>query len=287
MLGQLSDNVEWGLGRVWHQAAQFGFTAEKLFEHGQKLLVVLTFLFVGWVVARIFSRVVRLSLEKAKLEQTLTLFFSQMARWFVLLMTGLGVLSMFGVETTSMAAVIGAGSLAIGLALQGALGNFASGVMLLIFRPYRVGDFVNVNGTLGVVRELELFTTTLDTTDNRRYIVPNASIFGATIENLTHHTRRRAEVTVGVSYSADVDHTRIVLKEAVASVAGVLSEPEPVIYLVELGNSTVNWSVRAWVPTKEFWPLKDQLTRAVKIHLDAAGIPIAFPQLHVHLEQVG
>jgi small conductance mechanosensitive channel len=267
-------------------AAEFGLTSERLLHHGQQLLLVLVVIFAGWILAGVFARTVRISLEKAKLEATLTLFFTQAARWFVLLMTGLGVLSLFGVETTSLAAVIGAGSLAIGLAWQGALSNFAAGVMLLVFRPYRIGDTVNVNGTLGKVKELELFTTTLDTVDNRRFIVPNASIFGATIENLSHHQQRRVDVAVGVSYAADIDHTRIVLREAIASVPGVLSEPEPVIYLLELGTSTVNWSVRAWVPTQEFWPLRDQLTRAVKVHLDKAGIQIAFPQLHVHLEQV-
>ncbi len=267
-------------------AAEFGLTSERLLHHGQQLLLVLVVIFVGWILAGVFARTVRISLEKAKLEATLTLFFTQAARWFVLVMTGLGVLSLFGVETTSLAAVIGAGSLAIGLAWQGALSNFAAGVMLLVFRPYRIGDTVNVNGTLGKVKELELFTTTLDTVDNRRFIVPNASIFGATIENLSHHQQRRVDVAVGVSYAADIDHTRIVLREAIASVPGVLSEPEPVVYLLELGTSTVNWSVRAWVPTQDFWPLRDQLTRSVKVHLDKAGIQIAFPQLHVHLEQV-
>jgi small conductance mechanosensitive channel len=273
------------LASWWQKAERWGMTSEKLLDLGQQLVLILLLLVVGWIFAGVCSRFLRASLERAKLEATLTIFFAQASRWFILLMTGLGALSLFGIETTSLAAVVGAGSLAIGLAMQGALSSFAAGVMLLIFRPYRVGDMVNVNGTVGFVKELELFTTTLDTTDNRRYIVPNASIFGTTIENLTHHTRRRAEVTVGISYRADIDHTRVVLREAVASVPGVLSDPEPVIYLVELGNSTVNWSVRAWVPTKDFWPLRDQLTRAVKLHLDAAGITIAFPQMQVHWEQ--
>lgn len=281
-----NDNSSWSPATILHKAEQMGLNSDRLLQYGQQLLLVLLVLMAGWVAAGIFSRGVRISLEKAKMEETLTLFFTQSARWFVLVMTGLSVLSLFGVETTSLAAVIGAGSLAIGLAWQGALSNFAAGVMLLVFRPYRVGDMVNVNGTLGKVKGLELFTTTMDTMDNRRFIVPNASIFGATIENLSHHQQRRVEVAVGVSYRADIDHTRVVLREAVASVAGVLADPEPVIYLMELGNSTVNWSVRAWVPTKDFWPIRDQLTRAVKIHLDAAGIQIAFPQMHVHLEQV-
>lgn len=280
----LAEVVGW---RRWlQQAEDLGISGEQLLGHVQNLFLVLLLVFVGWMLAGVVARLVRASLTKARLETTLTIFFAQCARWSILAFTGLGVLSLFGIETTSLAAVIGAGSLAIGLALQGALSNFASGVMLLIFRPYRVGDWVNVGGTMGKVAELELFTTTLDTPDNRRFIVPNAGIFGTTIENVTHHSIRRADVTVGVSYAADIDHTRVVLQEAIASVSGVLTDPESQVYLVELSSSSVNWSVRAWVPTQDFWPIRDQLTRAVKQHLDAAGISIPFPQLHVHLEQM-
>lgn len=271
---------------VWQIAAKLGLTSDKILGFSQQLVLVLLVIIAGWIVAGLLARTLRVALEKARLEATLVSFFYQASRWFVLLLTGLGVLSLFGVETTSLAAVIGAGSLAIGLAWQGALSNFASGVMLLVFRPYRIGDMINVNGNLGRVKELELFTTTLDTMDNRRFIVPNSSIFGSTIENLSHHQQRRVEVAVGVSYSADLDHTRVVLHEAIASVPGILSDPEPVVYLLELGASTVNWSVRAWVPTADYWPIRDQLTRAVKLQLDSAGIQIAFPQLRVQLEQV-
>ncbi|MDP1563916.1 MAG: mechanosensitive ion channel family protein [Pirellulaceae bacterium] len=286
MLQVATNNSQTSTPSLLERAEQLGLTSDRLLHLGQQLAMVLVVVIVGWMVAGMLARAVRISLEKAKLEATLTLFFTQASRWFVLVLTGLSVLSLFGVETTSLAAVVGAGSLAIGLAWQGALSNFAAGIMLLVFRPYRVGDLVNVNGTLGRVKELELFTTTLDTLDNRRFIVPNASIFGSTIENLSYHQNRRVEVAVGVSYQADIDHTRVVLREAVSSVAGVLADPEPVIYLVELGSSTVNWSVRAWASTADYWPIRDRLTRAVKIHLDAAGVQIAFPQLHVHLEQI-
>jgi small conductance mechanosensitive channel len=282
----IAANDRWNLQHWWQQAETLGLTPDQVLRYVQQLVAVLALLVVGWILARLLSGAVRASLERAKLDATLSSFFVQATRWTILVFTGLGVLSLFGIETTSLAALIGAAGLAIGLALQGALGSFAAGIMLLVFRPYRVGDLVNVNGTLGFVRELELFTTTLDTPDNRRYVVPNASIFGNTIENLTHHPSRRVEILVPVSYLADVDHTRVVLREAVASVPEVLADPEPVIYLMELGLGTLQWSVRAWVPTKEFWPLRDRLTRAVKAHLDAAGIPLAFPQLQVHMDQV-
>ncbi len=276
----------WNPQQWWEQAAALGLTSEQLLRVAQQLVAVLVLLVLGWMISRLLSRVVRTSMERAKLDPTLRSFFVQATRWTILVFTGLAVLSLFGIETTSLAALIGAAGLAIGLALQGALGSFAAGIMLLVFRPYRVGDLVNVNGTLGFVQDLELFTTTLDTPDNRRYVVPNASIFGNTIENLTHHTRRRIEILVPVSYLADVDHTRVVLREAIASIPEVLVDPEPVVYLMELGMGTLQWSVRAWVPTVDFWPLRDRLTRAIKAHLDAAGIPLAFPQLQVHTDAV-
>lgn len=279
-------NNAWNPQQWWEQAAALGLTSEQVLRVVQQLVAVLVLLVLGWMISRLLSRVVRTSMERAKLDATLRSFFVQATRWTILVFTGLAVLSLFGIETTSLAALIGAAGLAIGLALQGALGSFAAGIMLLVFRPYRVGDLVNVNGTLGFVQDLELFTTTLDTPDNRRYVVPNASIFGNTIENLTHHPSRRIEILVPVGYLADVDHTRVVLREAIASIPEVLVDPEPVVYLMELGMGTLQWSVRAWVPTVDFWPLRDRLIRAVKAHLDAAGIPLAFPQLQVHTDSV-
>lgn len=270
---------------VWATLGKLGVTPQDVFQMMQSLILVAIILFAGWVIAGVVSRMVSGALAKARFDTTLTLFFAKMARWGVLLITGISILGLFGVETTSLAAVIGAASLAIGLAFQGTLSNFASGVMLLIFRPYKVGDIVNVNGTMGKVHELELFTTTLDTPDNRRFIVPNSSIFGATIENVTHHQRRRVDVKVSISYDADIDHTKVVLSEAVAQVEGVLTDPHPVVYLDQLGTSSVDWYVRAWCETKDYWPIREKVTRAVKMSLDQAGIRIPYPQLDLHLDQ--
>jgi len=270
---------------VWSQLSNFGITPEITLGFAQNLVLIAIVLFAGWIAAGIVGRMVRGALVKARFDTTLTVFFAKLARWAVLLVTGIAVLNLFGVETTSLAAVIGAGSLAIGLALQGTLSNFASGIMLLIFRPFKVGDVVRLNGTVGKVHELELFTTTLDTPDNRRFIVPNGSIFGSTIENVTHHRQRRVDVAVGVSYQADIDHTKVVLTEAIASIEGILSEPAPVVYLVELGTSSVDWSVRTWSKTEDYWAVRERVTRAVKLSLDQAGISIPFPQMDVHIDQ--
>jgi small conductance mechanosensitive channel len=209
---------------------------------------------------------------------------SKLVRWAILLLAALTCLNKFGVETTSFAALIGAAGLAIGLAFQGTLSNFAAGAMLLLFRPYKVGDEVNVAGYSGTVREIELFTTAIDTPDYRRIIVPNSSIFGAVIENVTHHPVRRFNVEVGTAYSADIDETRRVLERAIRTVAAVVANPEPAVVLLELGASSVNWSVRGWAMRDYYGQAKQDVIRAVKIELDAAGIGIPFPQLDLHLD---
>jgi small conductance mechanosensitive channel len=193
-------------------------------------------------------------------------------------------LSYFGIETTGFAAVIGAAGLAIGLAFQGTLSNFAAGAMLLIFRPYKVGDLVNVAGHLGKVTEIELFTTTIDTLDRRRVIVPNSSIYGTVIENVTYHAWRRVDVPVGVAYAADIDETRAALDRAIRSVPGVLAEPAAEVALLGLGASSVDWAVRVYAPRDKFGDVKQATIRAVKRELDHSGIAIPFPQLDIHFD---
>jgi small conductance mechanosensitive channel len=224
--------------------------------------------------------------QKTKLDLTLSKFIARMVKWLILLLTGIFILGKFGINTASFAVVIGAAGLAVGLAFQGTLSNFAAGIMLLVFRPYKVGDVVTVSGTTGKVDEVELFTTTLDTPDNRRFIIPNSSIFGSTIENITFHPKRRVDVVVGVSYSADIDKTREVLTAAANAIDKTLDDPEKVIMLTGLGASSVDWVVRVWANTGDFWAVKEDLTRAIKMHLDQAGISIPFPQMDIHLNKL-
>ena len=247
-------------------------------------LLVLVLLFMAWTVSAWISNLVSASLRRVKFDETLTKFIAKFVRWTILLMVFLSCLSYFGVQTTSFAAVIGAAGLAIGLAFQGTLSNFASGAMLLVFRPYKVGDVVNVAGNLGKVYEIELFTTAIDTFDNRRFIIPNSSIFGSVIENITYHPKRRVDVDVGTAYDADIDQTREVLERAISSVPLALQDPEPAVILLSLGASSVDWSVRAWANRDDFGTVKQDLIRAVKVELDKAGIGIPFPQMDVHLD---
>ena len=158
------------------------------------------------------------------------------------------------------------------------LGNVAAGVMLLVFRPYKVGDVVKVNDVTAKVDEIELFTTTFDTFDNRRIIMPNSEIFGNTIENISYHKTRRVDVAVGTAYEADIDTARQTLMAAAMAVEGRIEDPAPVVYLNELGDSSINWTLRVWVNAPDFWAVKDRLTRDVKYALDKAGIGIPFPQ---------
>lgn len=262
----------------WISAAEY---------YGLRAAFVLVLMILAWTVSGWASSMVGRAMRRVKFDETLSKFLAKLVRWAILLMAGLSCLSYFGVQTTSFAAVIGAAGLAIGLAFQGTLSNFAAGAMLLIFRPYKVGDVVNIAGSLGKVFEIELFTTSIDTFDNRRFIIPNSEIFGAVIENITYHPKRRADISVGTEYSADLDETREVLEAAVRNVPEVLTDPEPAVVLLELSGSSINWSVRGWAVNDDFAAAKQGIIRSVKKSLDAAGIGIPFPQMDVHLETAG
>lgn len=245
---------------------------------------LLLVLIVAYFVARFLSRLVSGPVTK-KIDPTLGRFFGKLVFYGVMIGALLGVLGSVGVNIAAFAAVLAAAGFAIGLAFQGTLSNFAAGVMLLVFRPFKVGDSVNAAGMTAKVFAIDLFHTEFDTFDNRRIIVPNSSIFGDTIENITFHAHRRVDVPVGCEYAAKIDQTREVLTAAAESVEGrVDGEGRGYqVYLTGLGSSSVDWVVRVWFPTADFWVKKEQLTRAVKMHLDEAGIAIPFPQMSVHL----
>ncbi|MCP3905477.1 MAG: mechanosensitive ion channel [Planctomycetes bacterium] len=259
---------------------------ETIAEYGLPVVGALVLLFFGWIIAGWIGRIVSRGLTKARIELTLSKFAGKMAKWVILLFVVLACLGMFGVEITAFAAVLAAAGFAVGLAFQGTLSNFAAGVMLLVFRPFKVGDVVTVAGVTAKVNEIDLFVTTVDTADNRRFILPNGSIFGATIENISHHATRRVDVVVGTDYGADIDQTRKVLRDAADAVDGIMSDPEPAVALTGLGGSSVDWAVRVWVNAADFWAVKDALTREVKYALDRAGIGIPYPQMDVHVSRL-
>jgi small conductance mechanosensitive channel len=252
---------------------------------GLKIIGVLVALFIAWILAGWVRRRIERGLAAREFDATLAHFFANLARYAILVGALVGCLGVFGIQTASFAAVIAALGLAIGLALQGTLSNFASGVMLLIFRPFKVDDWVKIAGELGRVTEVELFTSELATPDNRRIIIPNSKIFGSVIENITHHPIRRVDVPVGVEYGADLDRTREVLEACIPNIEGVLEDPEPQVFLKELGASSVDYVLRVWVNTPDFWDVHQRTVRAAKQALDEAGLGIPFPQVDVHFDE--
>jgi small conductance mechanosensitive channel len=256
-------------------------------QYGVRIIGAILVLFVGWIVAKWAGRVTRKGLSKARVDETLVKFFGNLAKWAVLIFVLLACFKLVGVELVAFVGVIAASAFAIGLAFQGSLSNFSAGVMLLVFRPFKVGDVVNVAGETGKVDEIGLFTTTMDTPDNRRLILPNGAIFGAVIENITHHATRRVDVAVGTDYTADLDQTREVLLKAAVEIPNQVPDKEPAVVLGALGASSVDWSVRVWVDAANYWPTKDALTRSVKNALDDANISSPFPQMDVHMAEQG
>lgn len=253
-------------------------------EYAPKVVGFLVAIFAAWIIAGWAQKLTRRTLERTKFDITLTKFFSSMARYVVLTLSVIACLGIFGIQTASFAAILAAGGLAVGLAFQGTLSNFAAGVMLLIFRPFKVGDVVNVAGVIGVVEEIELFFTEMKTGDNRRFIIPNSQIFGQKIENINAFPTRRVDVTIGVAYDADIDKARQVLEGVIKKMDHVLPEPDSVVVLSEIGASSIDFAVRVWCKTEDYWPLREKLIRQIKVDLDAAKISIPFPQMDVHFD---
>lgn len=267
-------------------AAVFQNNRRAQLEIGQKYLLPIVAIFgvmVGatWLGNRLRDRVG--DAVSRRVDVTLGRFAGTLTRVTVILGTLLGVLSYFGVELTSLAALVAAIGFAVGMALQGTLGNFASGIALLVFRPFNVGDFIVADGSSGTVQAIELFTTTIDTPDNRRIIIPNESVFGHKIENWSHNQQRRVQVSVGVSYAADMKQTRQLLTDALAGIEGALPTPAPSVHLSELNASSVDWLCRVWCRTEDFFAVKEAVTEAVKETLDRHDISIPFPQLDLHV----
>ena len=268
---------------------------EKIVDNSVQLLVeflmqtsgVLILLAGAWIVSGLATRAVNKALERFEIDLTVGRFLSRLTRWLILLVAVLGCLGIYGVETTSFAAVLGAASVAIGLAFQGSLANFAAGLMLLVFRPFEVGDTIVAASRTGIVDAIGIFATTMDTFDNRRLIIPNSAIFGATIENISHHATRRVDVAVGTTYDFDLDETRDALMAAAASVPERLSEPAPSVVLLELGASSIDWSVRVWAEAEKFGAVKQATIRAVKRALDEAGIDMPYPHMAVEISREG
>ncbi len=249
-----------------------------------KAFLVMSVAWISYIIASAIGRYIG-GMVARKVDLTLGKFLTKAIRNLIMLVVAMGTMSYIGVDVTGLAAVLAAISFAVGMALQGTLGNFASGVMLLLFRPFKVDDFIVLADTQGTVEEIDLFTTRINTMDNRHVIVPNGEIFGSKLENYTRNELRRVDVAVGAAYSADLDETRQALERAVMSISESVVDPQPQVYLDSLGASSVDWQLRVWCKPAEYWGVREQLTAAAKTQLDLANISIPFPQLDVNVIQ--
>ena len=250
---------------------------------GLQVLGALAVYIVGRWVAGKLRRGTRTALERTSIDPTLVPFFSGGIYYLALIVVVIAVLGLFGVQTTSLIAVLGAASLAVGLAMQGTLSNFAAGVMLLLFRPFGIGNYVEVAGTAGSVQEIGIFSTRLTTPDNVEIIVPNAAIYGSTIKNYSAKDTRRNDLVMGISYGDDIARAIATIEKVLSSDSRVLRDPEPLVAVSELADSSVNLVVRPWCAASDYWPLRFDLTRRLKEELESAGCSIPFPQQDVHV----
>ena len=253
---------------------------------GLKVVGAIAVLVIGRMAAGVIRSSVRKAMTKADVEATLIPFVASLVYYTVLAVVVIAVLSLFGIQTTSLVAVLGAAGLAVGLALQGTLSNFAAGVMLLIFRPFKVGDFVEIGGTAGSVVSVAIFSTIMKTPDNVMITVPNSQVWGNEIKNYNGFDTRRIDLVMGISYDDDIQVAMDTIAKIVAADERVLADPGPQIAVAELADSSVNIIVRPWCSGSDYWPLRFDLTRRLKEGLEAAGCSIPYPQQDVYMHQV-
>lgn len=252
-------------------------------QYGPGITGAATILLVGILFARLLAKGSRRLLAKTNLNNPMIGFFGSAAYFLMLALVIVAALNRLGVATTSVVAIFGAAGLAVGLALQNTLSNFASGVMLLILRPFAPGDFINVAGVAGSVEGIQVFSTQLRTPDNKIVFVPNAKVTGDVITNFSARDIRRLDMVISISYDSDLKKAKEILTSLVQGEERILPEPEPVIAVLELGESSVNLAVRPWVRKEDFWLVQFFLLEQIKLRFDAEGIKIPFPQRQIHV----
>ena len=254
---------------------------------GLKVIAAVAIFVIGRWVAKALRSAVRRMLTKADVEPIIIGFVGSMTYIALLAFVVIAALGQLGIQTTSFIAILGAAGLAVGLALQGSLANFAAGFLMIIFRPFKVGDFIEGAGVAGVVEAIQIFTTTLKTGDNKTIIVPNAKLSGDNIINYSAKETRRVDMTVGVAYDADLSKVKEVLMDIIGKEGRIHSDPAPQVAVAELADSSVNLVVRAWTDTGDYWAVKCDMTESIKNRFDEAGIGIPFPQRDIHIVSGG
>lgn len=268
--------MEAALERITSIITQFGF----------KLIAAIAIFAVGFWLAGVLRNYLNRAMANAQVDMTLRAFASNLSYTVFLVVVALTALGQLGVQTTSFIAILGAAGLAIGLALQGSLSNFAAGVLMILFRPFGVGDYIEGAGTAGTVEDIQIFTTTLISPDNRVIIIPNAKLSGDNIVNYSAKSMRRIDRVFGVGYTDDIDRVKSIMAEVLAGDERILKDPAPTIGLLELADSSLNFAVRPWVMTADYWDVFFDLNERMKKRLDQEGISIPYPQQDVHLHHV-
>jgi small conductance mechanosensitive channel len=262
-------------GKIWELVTIYGI----------KVLAAIVIFIVGRWVAKAIRGLVQRMMRKAQMDETLLKFVGNLTYIALLAFIIIAALSQLGIQTTSFIAVLGAAGLAIGLALQGSLANFAAGFLMILFRPIRVGDYIEGAGVAGTVEEIQIFTTTLVTPDNKTVIIPNASLTGDNIVNWTMKGTRRVDLVMGIGYDDDIDKAKQIMADILAEDERILKDPAPQIAMVELADSSVNFVVRPWANASDYWGVYMGITEKIKKAFDANGISIPYPQRDVHLYQ--
>lgn len=272
------------LGFDWNQLLEVMQT--RGVDLGINVVIAIAIFYVGRMVISLVVRGLHKVMRRQEVDKTLETFVCNLVRMVLLVVVVIAAIGQIGIETTSFIAIFGAAGLAVGLALQGSLSNFAAGVLIVLFRPYRVGDFIEAAGINGVVEQVQILTTVLKTGDNKQVIVPNGQIMDSIITNYSANDTRRVDMVVGVSYDDDLDKVRDTIKELIAAEDRILDEPACTIAVSALADSSVNFVVRPWVKTPDYWGVMFDLTEAIKKRFDKDGITFPFPQQDVHLHTV-
>ncbi len=251
--------------------------------YGPKLILAMITLVVGLWVIKSLTKTSSKLMKKSEMDESLHTFLSSIVSIILKVLLVISVMGMVGIEMTSFIAIMGAAGLAVGMALSGTLQNFAGGVMILIFKPYKVGDFIDAQGYMGVVKEIQIFNTILLTTDNKRVIIPNAPISSGTMVNYSAESERRIDFTFGIGYNDDIDKAKEVLMSIIKADKRILQNPAPFIGLSELADSSVNFATRVWVKSEDYWDVFFAMNETVKKEFDKQNISIPYPQTDVHL----
>ncbi|CAH8281372.1 small conductance mechanosensitive channel [Mariniflexile fucanivorans] len=252
-------------------------------EYGLKIIGAIAIWIIGsWIIKKLL-KATRKVMTKSNYEESLQKFLINLLSWGLKILLIITLLGTLGVPTTSFAAIIAAAGLAVGLALQGSLGNFAGGVLIMIFKPFKIGDLIEAQGEIGVVKQIEIFTTKLIGLSNKEIIIPNGALSNGNIVNYTTEGTRRVDLTFGVGYDSDIKKTKEVLMKVITSHPKVIETPAPTVNVSELADSSVNFAVRPWCKTEDYWTVYFDVTENTKIALDAAGIEIPYPhQVEIH-----